>query len=81
MPWTGDLKRPFVFRVKLPPAHLSTHTMEASHCSFFAECQAENAECLIGNRTRVDHFSSRRSTHSTTDRYYALEAISPGIFI
>ena len=61
--------------------HLPTclpHTIEASHCPF--NCWTSSREAVntnfyslwfdsTGNRTRVYRFSSRRSIHSTTDRY------------
>ena len=54
------------------------HTMEASHCPF--NCWTSSREAVntnfyslwfdsTGNRTRVYRFSSRRSIHSTTDRF------------
>ena len=73
----------FGLRVKLPPAHLSTTHDEASHCPF--NCWTSSREAVntnfyslwfdsTGNRTRVYRFSSRRSIHSTTDRFVRVNA-------
>ena len=61
--------------------HLPTclpHTAEASHCPF--DCLTSSRKAVntnfyslwlnpTGNRTRIYRFSSRRSIHSTTDRF------------
>ena len=60
------------------PYHALTHTVEGSHCTF--NCWTSSREAVninffsfwfnpTGNRTRVYRFRSRRSIHSTTDRY------------
>ena len=58
------------------------HTAEASYCPF--NCGTSSREAVntnfcslsfdpTGNRTQVYRFSSRRSMHSTTDRFYAFQ--------
>ena len=59
------------------------HTAEASHCPF--NCWTSSKEAVntnfyslwfdpAGNRTRVYRFSSKRSIHSTTDRFTKTKA-------
>ena len=73
-------------RLKLPPATCLPHTMETSHRFF--NCWTTSREVVntkfyslwfdpIGNWTRVHRFSSRRSIHSTTDRF---KYKSPSVF-
>ena len=70
LPCQETAKGPFGLGVKLPPAHCLPHTVEASHCPFNCWTSSRKAVntnfCSLWldptrNRTRVCHFSSRRS--------------------
>ena len=71
-------KGPFGHRVKLLPAHLSTtHFGGFSQSLSLLNVKQESWDTNFwspwfdptGNRTKVSRFSSRRSIHSTTNRY------------
>ena len=74
-------KGPFGLRVEPPPAHL--FTTHGVGFTLFFNCWTSSSEAVninfyrlwfdpTGNRTRVYRFSSRRSTHSTTERLFPL---------
>ena len=82
-----------VFESSCHPPTCLPHTLEASHCPF--NCWTSSREAVntnfyslwfdpTGNRTRVYRFSSRRSIHSTTDRFnmvYWPTHVGPGLAI
>ena len=81
LPWSGDSEG--TFRSASQAATCMPHMAEASHCPF--NCCTSSREAVntnfysvwfdpTGNRTRVYRFSSKRSIHSTTDRFTKTKA-------